>query len=56
MPKIAVSINQDEMDKWAEANKDADPSRAKTLAHFATTRPNEFREYRHRVRQAVHGS
>ena len=46
---------QDEMDKWAEQNKDDDPSRAKTLAHFATTRPNEFREYRRRVRQAVYG-
>lgn len=46
---------QDEMDKWAAENKDDDPSKAKTLAHFATTRPNEFREYRRRVRQAVHG-
>ena len=47
---------QDEMDQWAADNKDTDPSKAKTLAHFATTRPNEFRQYRQRVRQAVHGA
>lgn len=47
---------QDEMDKWAEDNKDTDPSRAKTLSHFAINRPKEFGAYRQRVRAAINGS
>lgn len=59
VPNLGAEVKdafQDEMDQWATENKDTDPSRAKTLAHFATMRPNEFRAYRQRVRQAVHGS